>query len=860
MITPPTFGGRTVIATLGEPAISVIITTYNPRGDLLRWTLESFKRQSLPRQAWELILVDNNSSPAIDEREWSEVAGLPLRVVRERQQGQIYARVRGLQIARGELLVFADDDNYLQRDYLERALEISRQHPEIGTLGGIAEGVFERWARAWQHPLFPYLAVRDHGDTPITSSSIEWGPWEPIGAGLVVRRSALDFFFRTMRSEDDGHSLGRKPRELLSGDDSLIAKSSVRGGFTNSYRPELRLKHFIKAGRLKPSYLRRLIEGYGHSHVKMQAILGQPTGSLSDDAVVSSLIKSFRKRYSKNGRVGAVRWYWHVGHAAELCGLRQDEALLVLDDVRAARRRTRCGFRDKQRRSENTSSLSRHRVEGFVREAARLLPVPDPGEPAEVNEAALHEACGLVRRAAALTDLHGPKTPIAWRRAEGLRTFRHGRRPEFHIAMAPRAELTFSMREAQPAFLVMEGNPLVAELPVDVLLNESVIHSHVFRRVPGGDGIVVPLLLDSHENRLTLSYHVKQPVAGRPALFLSRLEVLPDDDRQWPARRLRAAHARAKPVSPMQGDAVDFDARAAVGDLHRISIVIPCLNSAATLERTITSLLAQDYDNLELILMDGGSTDGSAEIIQRYRNRLAVVRQGTDAGQVDALNEGFRHATGGLRGWLCADDELLPGCLHAVNHFFRSFPDAGVVSGGCERVYADGHREITQPPQDAFSIIALKNRLEQPSTFWRSDLHAHVGDLDARYRLAFDWDLWARFAAAGADLLTTSHVFSRYHFSEDNKTSRAGNLHALDALRLARRHGPLDGLVADCFQILYRFDLLGCLDRNAACPRELLDAFRRARAVLADLVGLRYLDLYNLHFASLQERGLVWWR
>ncbi len=851
-----------MIANIGEPAISVIITTYNPRRDLLRWTLESFQRQSLKRDAWELILVDNNSSPAVDEQEWSDIAGLPLHVIREPQQGQIFARVCGMQQARGDLLVFADDDNYLGADYLQRALDIARRHPEIGTFGGIAEGVFEQRARIWQSALFPYLAVRNHGESPITSSSLEWGPWEPIGAGLVVRRAALEFFFDTMSCGGEDRKLGRKPKELLSGDDSLIAKSSVRGGYANSYQPALRLQHFIKSGRLKPSYLRRLIEGYGHSHVKMQAILGQPEGRVPERVVCAKLKKALRKRLARDGRSGAVRWYWSVGYFAELCGFGQDEALMVLQDARATLRRARIGGVRGSAPFESKPLVphaARRRAAGLVSQAARLLPVPDPGEPVVQGGTSLGEAHALLRQAAAVAGIHPAKTIIPWHGADGLRTFQDGRQPLFHLAIAPRSELACDLRKPQRALFVIEGNPLTEELPVDVLHNEAVVSSHVFGRKPGGNVMVVPLELESGKNRLALVFKGASVDAGRPALFVSRLEIIADDATKWPAKPVRK-RTKQKRVPPSCDVVFPVATPATSTNLHRISMVVPCFNAAETLERTLTSLLSQDYDNLEIILMDGGSTDGTAQIIDRYRERLAFVRQADDSGQVDAINRGFRQATGEIRGWLCADDELLPGCLHAVNGVFRAHPNADVLSGGCERVYADNTHEVTAPPPDAWSMIALRNPLEQPSTFWRTKLHRRAGDLDADFQLVFDWEFWARFAMAGARLLTTSRPLSRYHFSSDNKTSRAGNLHAVEGLRLVRTYSPLDGLAADCYQILYHFDLRGCLDRNPSCLPGLIDRFRKVRALLANLAGRQSIDLYNLHFASLQERGLVWWQ
>ncbi len=292
----------------------------------------------------------------------------------------------------------------------------------------------------------------------------------------------------------------------------------------------------------------------------------------------------------------------------------------------------------------------------------------------------------------------------------------------------------------------------------------------------------------------------------------------------------------------------------------RISLVMPNLNSGAVLERAIRTVLDQSYPDLQLILADAGSTDESRDVIERYRSHFDVVIDEPDAGQADGLNKGFRRADGDVFGWLCADDELMPGALEHVGHLFAEYARTDVVTGRCERIFDDGSRCITPADEHAWEHIIIRNTIEQPSTFWRSALHRAVGELDNSYYLSFDWLHWIRFRAAGARLRTTDAVLSRYHFTPDSKCNNAGNLFAEETYRLLSDHGPLNGRLARIFRHLYhRYDLRGCLDKPPSSSRLRYWCYRGTVAALRVTVGRRLIDQYNWHFASLQQRGMKWY-
>lgn len=295
--------------------------------------------------------------------------------------------------------------------------------------------------------------------------------------------------------------------------------------------------------------------------------------------------------------------------------------------------------------------------------------------------------------------------------------------------------------------------------------------------------------------------------------------------------------------------------------LPTISLVIPNFNSGDVLARALRSVREQHYPRLQLIMADGGSTDSFRSILESNRDLFDVVLSETDRGQADAINKGFRHAKGEILGWLCSDDELTAGSLHHVGRLFRERPDADVVTGRCERIYPDQTRCVIPAEPTAFLQVGLRDRLEQPSTFWRRELFEKVGGVDESFQLVFDWELWAKFARAGAKLLTTDVVLSRYYFTETNKTSAAGQKHVQEAVRIIQKYGRLGPFTARLYSFLFHaFDLKGCLDSPPTCTRARLLAYRLFRKSVLALRGRRLLEFYNFHFASRQARGLVWWR
>ncbi len=292
-----------------------------------------------------------------------------------------------------------------------------------------------------------------------------------------------------------------------------------------------------------------------------------------------------------------------------------------------------------------------------------------------------------------------------------------------------------------------------------------------------------------------------------------------------------------------------------------VSIIIPTYNAAATLARTLDSVRHQTYKHIEVLLIDGLSTDATVAIAHDYADIVTKIVSEKDRGQAHAINKGLQIARGDILCWLCADDELLPDALqHAVNHF-NAASDIDVITGACARVFPDGTTAIIVPPANVVELIGVQYRLEQPSTFWRRRVMGNRPALDENFHYAFDWDFFARIMRPPFQTLVLSDVMSVYHFSATNKTSTGGRKLVLELREVIRRHGPLNGRLAEVFYFLYRrFDLGGCYDHPPACTPALGRQFERVMACLERKYPRELLYLYNWNFASKQERHLVWYK
>jgi glycosyltransferase involved in cell wall biosynthesis len=233
-----------------------------------------------------------------------------------------------------------------------------------------------------------------------------------------------------------------------------------------------------------------------------------------------------------------------------------------------------------------------------------------------------------------------------------------------------------------------------------------------------------------------------------------------------------------------------------------ISIVTPSFNQADFLEKTILSVLDQDYPNLDYVIIDGDSTDTSKDIIRRYEDRLAWWTSEPDKGQYDAINKGFANSNGEIMGWLNADDLHLTWTLALVAEIFTRLPEVEWLTTLAPLVCNEDGLPVRCRPRAPFSRRGFFNGdnlpgmgwhasgwIQQEATFWRRSLWQHAGGrLDASLKLAGDFDLWARFFSH-AELYAVEVPMAAFRRHPGQRTAVMDKEYKAEALSALRRHG-----------------------------------------------------------------------
>src|SRR3990172_5863462 len=221
-----------------------------------------------------------------------------------------------------------------------------------------------------------------------------------------------------------------------------------------------------------------------------------------------------------------------------------------------------------------------------------------------------------------------------------------------------------------------------------------------------------------------------------------------------------------------------------------VSIVPPSFNQRRFLEETILSVLNQDYAPLEYIIVDGGSSDGSVEIIRHYADRLAWWVSEPDQGQTDAINKGFARARGDVLAWLNSDDTYLPDTISQAVATLQAHPEAGMVYGDANLVDEQG-TVIGKFPARQTDYQRLRRgyvHIPQQAAFFRAELWRQVGPLDPSFYFAMDYDLWVRLARISA-LHYTPRLWANFRLHGGGKSVVADERCWPEMLRVHQRGG-----------------------------------------------------------------------
>ena len=256
----------------------------------------------------------------------------------------------------------------------------------------------------------------------------------------------------------------------------------------------------------------------------------------------------------------------------------------------------------------------------------------------------------------------------------------------------------------------------------------------------------------------------------------------------------------------------------------KISLVTPSLNSVRYIEQTIQSVISQQYPNLEYFIMDGGSTDGTLDVIRKYEGQLSGWWSEPDNGMYDAINRGFARSSGGIMGWISATDKLHSGSFLVVGSVFRALPQVEWITGR-PTVFSEEGMTIgmtrTLRRWSRVRFLAGHNRhIQQESTFWRRSLWERAGGyLDASRREGSDFELWLRFFRH-ARLYTVDALIGGFRFHHDSlslgETEKYNRIHdEFMAAELSRmRGGPAFAAFTRLSRIAVRIPVLNLIWKN----------------------------------------------
>lgn len=223
----------------------------------------------------------------------------------------------------------------------------------------------------------------------------------------------------------------------------------------------------------------------------------------------------------------------------------------------------------------------------------------------------------------------------------------------------------------------------------------------------------------------------------------------------------------------------------------RVSIVTPSFNQGAFIEETIRSVLQQSYPHIEYIIIDGGSSDGTVEIIRKYERRLAFWASEPDEGQADALRRGFALARGEILAYLNADDVYTPRTVETAVSTFRNDPDLALVHGDSAIINASGDKIGHKRGGEGAYLpyfLHMVNPISQPSAFWRRADYEAIGGVDSQLHYIVDYDLWSRMGLTGKKIRHIAADLSLFRIHAASKTRQSMLPFEQERLQLVQKY------------------------------------------------------------------------
>ncbi len=226
-------------------------------------------------------------------------------------------------------------------------------------------------------------------------------------------------------------------------------------------------------------------------------------------------------------------------------------------------------------------------------------------------------------------------------------------------------------------------------------------------------------------------------------------------------------------------------------NLPLVSIITPSFNQARYLEATIQSVLEQDYPRIEYIIVDGGSTDGSVDVIKKYEGRLAWWVSEQDKGQTDAINKGFNRASGEILAWINSDDTYNPGAVRAAVNFLIQNPEVAMVYADCDFINEQGGviGKFKSAQTDLRRLREGYVHIPQQTMFFRANYWKELGPLDPSFYFAMDYDLWTRIAAHAPIKYLAGQTWANFRIHTSGKTTSADDRCWPEMLRVHYRDG-----------------------------------------------------------------------